>query len=144
MFLLKLLWEGAIRGSSQSPPQGGLDVANPKGLPSPVQSGPSFTPVLAQGGWQWRIFSFFFIFRMLPAQTVPLFPINISTLGFPGGSDGKEPACQCRRPGSGRSPEEKNDNLLQYSCLENSMECSPPGSPTGGLHSMGSQRVGHN
>ena len=25
-------------------------------------------------------------------------------------------------PGSGRSPGEGNDNLLQYSCLENSME----------------------
>ena len=25
-------------------------------------------------------------------------------------------------PGSGRSPEEGNDNLIQYSCLENSMD----------------------
>ena len=25
-------------------------------------------------------------------------------------------------PGSGRSPEEGNDNLMQYSCLENSMD----------------------
>ena len=25
-------------------------------------------------------------------------------------------------PGSGRSPGEGNDNLLQYSCLENSMD----------------------
>ena len=25
-------------------------------------------------------------------------------------------------PGSGRSPEEGNDNLTQYSCLENSMD----------------------
>jgi len=25
-------------------------------------------------------------------------------------------------PGSGRSPEEGNDNPLQYSCLENSMD----------------------
>ena len=25
-------------------------------------------------------------------------------------------------PGLGRSPEEGNDNLLQYSCLENTME----------------------
>ena len=24
--------------------------------------------------------------------------------------------------GSGRTPEERNDNLLQYSCLENSMD----------------------
>ena len=45
-------------------------------------------------------------------------------MGFPGGSDGKEFACQCGRlmiSGSGRSPGEGNGNPLQYSCLENSM-----------------------
>ena len=47
-------------------------------------------------------------------------------LGFPGGSAGKEPACQCRRhkgcrfdPRAGRSPGEGHGSLLQYSCLEN-------------------------
>ena len=30
-------------------------------------------------------------------------------------------------PGSGRSPGEGNGNLLQYSCLENPMDCSLPG-----------------
>ena len=44
--------------------------------------------------------------------------------GFPDGSDGKESACNIGDlgsiPGSGRSPEEGNDNPLQYSCLENS------------------------
>ena len=43
--------------------------------------------------------------------------------GFPGGSDGKESACNAGDlgliPGLGRSPEEGNDTLLQYSCLEN-------------------------
>ena len=47
-------------------------------------------------------------------------------LGFPCGSDGKESACNARDPGlisgSGRSPGEENDNLLQYSCLENSID----------------------
>ena len=42
--------------------------------------------------------------------------------GFPGGSDGKESACNAVYlgliPGSGRSPGEGNDNLLQYSGLE--------------------------
>ena len=47
--------------------------------------------------------------------------------GFPGDSDGKEPACQCRRshgsiPWLGRSPGEGNGNPLQYSCLENPMD----------------------
>ena len=46
--------------------------------------------------------------------------------GFPGGSDGKESACSARNqgsiPGLGTSPGEKNDNPLQYSCLENPMD----------------------
>ena len=39
------------------------------------------------------------------------------------GSEVKVPACNAGHlgsiPGSGRSPEEGNDNPLQYSCLEN-------------------------
>ena len=44
-------------------------------------------------------------------------------MGFPGGSDGKESACDAWDlpliPRLGRSPGEGNGNLLQYSCLEN-------------------------
>ena len=37
--------------------------------------------------------------------------------GFPGGSDGKESACNAGLiPGLGRSPGEGNGNPLQYSC----------------------------
>ena len=46
--------------------------------------------------------------------------------GFPGGSDGKESACNARDlgliPGSGRSPGEGNGYPLQYSCLGNPMD----------------------
>ena len=46
--------------------------------------------------------------------------------GFPGGSDGKESAHNAEDlgsiPGSGRSSGEGNDNPLQYSYLENSMD----------------------
>ena len=46
--------------------------------------------------------------------------------GFPGDSDGKESACNAGDlgsvPGSGRSPGEGNGYLLQYSCLENSID----------------------
>ena len=46
--------------------------------------------------------------------------------GFPGGSDGKESACNARDlgsvPGLRRSPGEGNGYSLQYSCLENSMD----------------------
>ena len=42
------------------------------------------------------------------------------------GLDGKESACNAGDvgliPGSERSPEEKNGNPLQYSCLENSTD----------------------
>ena len=45
---------------------------------------------------------------------------------FPGAVSGKEPSCQCRRPGfnpgRGRPPGEGNGNPLQYSCLEHSMD----------------------
>ena len=47
-------------------------------------------------------------------------------MGFPGGSDGKESACNAGDLGSilksGRSPGEENGYPLQYSCLENSMD----------------------
>ena len=47
-------------------------------------------------------------------------------LGFPGGSDGKESACNVgdlnSKPGSGTSYGEGNGNPLQYSCLENPMD----------------------
>ena len=48
-------------------------------------------------------------------------------LGFPGGSTGKEFACNAGDLGSipelGRSPGEGNDYPLQYSGLANSMDC---------------------
>ena len=44
-------------------------------------------------------------------------------MGFLGGSDDKEPACNAAEPGSvpgsGRSPGEENGNPLQCSCLGN-------------------------
>ena len=47
-------------------------------------------------------------------------------MGFPGGSDGKESACNVGNlgliPGSERSPGEGNGTPLQYSCLENPMD----------------------
>ena len=47
-------------------------------------------------------------------------------MGFPGGSDGKEPVCNAEDPGSipgsGRSSGVENANPLQYSVWENSMD----------------------
>ena len=61
------------------------------------------------------------------------FQINcwlVSLLGFPVGTGGKEPSCQCRLdvrntgliPGSRRSPGWGRGNPLQFSCLENPMD----------------------
>ena len=62
--------------------------------------------------------------------------------GFPGGSEGKESACNAGDwgsvPESGRSPGEGNSSPLQYSCLENPMD-----GITNELLSMWSQRVRH-
>ena len=64
-------------------------------------------------------------------------------LGFPGGLDGEDSACNVGDPGSipglGRSPRERNGSPLQYSCLENSWTEGP-----GGLQSTGLQRARHN
>ena len=51
----------------------------------------------------------------------------LTSLGFPGGSDGKASACNAGDPWfnpqvQGRSPGEGNGIPLQYSCLENSMD----------------------
>ena len=47
-------------------------------------------------------------------------------LGFPGGSDGEEAACNAGDPGSiaglGKFPGVQNNYPLQYSCLENPMD----------------------
>ena len=65
----------------------------------------------------------------LAVMNSPNFIIRFTTWysGFPRGSGGKVSACNAGDlgsiPGSGRSPGEGNGNLLQYSCLENSMDC---------------------
>ena len=67
----------------------------------------------------------------------------LTSLGFPGGSDGKASACNAGDPWfnpqvQGRSPGEGNGIPLQYSCLENSMD---EGAWQAILH--GIQKVGH-
>ena len=63
--------------------------------------------------------------------------------GFPGESDSKESACNARDlgliPGLGRFPGGGHGNPMKYSCLENPLDRGV----SGGLQSMGSQRVGY-
>ena len=75
-------------------------------------------------------FVFFFFFCMLFKPLLIWTSVNYpqrrsSCLGFQGGSDGKESACNAKDlgsiPGLWRSPGEGNSNPLQYSCLENPM-----------------------
>ena len=51
--------------------------------------------------------------------------MGVVQMGLPGGSGGKESACNAGDPslipGLGRPPGEENGNPLQYSFLENSM-----------------------
>ena len=69
-------------------------------------------------------------------------PLPLGSLGFPGGSDGKESACSAGDlgliPELGRSSGEGHGNPLQYSCLENPLDRG-----TWGLQFMGLQRVRH-
>ena len=52
--------------------------------------------------------------------------VSVMTRMAPCGSDGKESACNAGKsgfiPGTERSSEEGNGNLLQYSCLGNPMD----------------------
>ena len=56
-----------------------------------------------------------------------IFSYSICDLGFPGGSAGKEYTCNAGDvgsiPGLGRCPGEGKGYPLQYSGLENSMDC---------------------
>ena len=73
---------------------------------------------------------------------IPFIKEFVLALGFPGGSMGKESACNAGDvgsvPGSGRSPGGGNGNPRQYSCWE-----IPWPEELGGLQSMGLQRVRH-
>ena len=75
---------------------------------------------------------FFTIWAAREAHIKPIKQLNLvlmKTLGFPGGTNGKEPTCQCRRHKRlrfnlwfGKIPWRKHGNPLQYSYLENPMD----------------------
>ena len=63
-------------------------------------------------------------------------------MGFPGGSDSKEPACDAGDLGSiiglGRPPGERKGNPLQYAFLENSMDI---GAQEATVHGVAKSRI---
>ena len=94
--------DGGIRGMSRARVGEGI---NPGRFHSPKNEGP-----LESGS----------VVSLLEREQVDM--------GFPGGSDGKESACNVRDlgsiPGLGRSPGEGNGYPLQDSGLENSTDCN--------------------
>ena len=73
--------------------------------------------------------------RLFPSSPQPV--TCVRRKGFPGGSGGKESACNAGDPGSipglGRSPGEGNGYPLQDSCLENSMDRAAWWAPVHGV-----------
>ena len=89
-----------------------------------------FTLLPLNEGWYFTSpLSYFW--KSLPKNTWKI----CTTMGFPGGSAGKESAGNVGDlgsiPGLRRSPEEGNSYPLQYSGLENSMDSSPRGHKAG-------------
>ena len=95
------------------------------------------TPVYISTSNGWRLqffhvladicyFLFFLIIIFMIVTVIAITATLSSSQAFPSGSLGKESACSAGNPGSipglGRSPGEGNGNLLQYRCLENSMD----------------------
>ena len=67
-----------------------------------------------------------FLVHIMLKPSMQRFKHDLTSMGFPGGSEVKASACSVGDSGSipelGRSPGEGNGNPLQYSCLENPME----------------------
>ena len=81
-------------------------------------------------GWNQQCFLIFLhgVYSLAAPPALASAPLYWKVpMGFPGNSTGKESACSTgdpsSTPGSGRSPGEGNGYLLQYSGLENSMDC---------------------
>ena len=87
------------------------------------QPTPVFLPGESQGRGAWWAA----VYGVAQSRTqLKRLSSNKLSLGFPGGSDGKEYACNARDLGlilgSGRSPGEETGYPFQYSCLENTMD----------------------
>ena len=67
-----------------------------------------------------------FLVHIMLKPSMQRFKHDLTSMGFPGGSEVKASACSVGDSGSipelGRSPGEGNGNPLQYSCLENPMD----------------------
>ena len=115
-------------GFSRQESWNGLSCPSPGDLSDPGTESASLMPPALAGG-------FFTTSAIWEAPYSTYINVKIKAqchMGFPGGSDGKEFACNAedlssipgagRFLGAGRSSGEGNGNPLQYSCLENLMD----------------------
>ena len=88
--------------------------------------------------WKAKWYTILIVYHFVSCPSLNRFGEDVIIKGFPCGSAGKESAWDAEDlasiPGWGRSPGEGKGYPLQYSGLENSMECI----------AKGGQRVGHN
>ena len=114
-----------------------LDIRGPGSGASGLQGLYQWTLVLRRQPWaelyhwlhgssayRWQIIQSI-LYSHEPISIIHLFmgiDIDIDIYKLPWWLSGKESACQCSRlaliSGLGRSPQERNDNPLQYSCLK--------------------------
>ena len=99
---------------------------------------------------RFKMFSLFlFVFNVLCVWNVLetyYSTVLYSQLGFPGGTSGKEPTCQCRRPKGHRVQSLGQEDPLEEGMATHSSILAwiiPWTEEPGGLQSIGSQRVGH-
>jgi len=85
----------------------------------------------------------YYVYWVTIKKYIYIYHLQNHQLSFPGGSVGKESACNVGDlvsiPGLGRSPGEGNGNPIQYSCLKNFMDRGAWRT----AQSMGLQRVRH-
>ena len=88
---------------------------------------PAFSPPLSPSSRGSLVPLWFLLLKWLYCCSSCLWHQLSHCICFPGGSDGKVPACNMEDlgsiPGLGRSPGEEKGYALQYSGLENSMDC---------------------
>ena len=91
-----------------------------------VASWPAYRFLKRQIRWSGILISFRIFHSLLWSTQSKALEFPVLFLGFPSGSDSKASAYNVgdlgSNPGLGRSSGEGNGNLLQYSCLENSMD----------------------
>ena len=89
-------------------------------------SGPSFVPSVFHFWYSPMFLYVELIYSFSVLYSVPLCVYMYIYVDFPSGSDGKASAYNAGDlgsiPGLGRSPKKRDNNPLQYSCLENPME----------------------